>query len=186
MRSPRIQAINDEGSAMHSNVADLNEQTVRLVRFGPSTNRPHSPPQPLWRGLPPEGVRIVLTRDALAEHFRDWYAQWASNLAVLTDGFLVQVFEQDLNSIRQLQRGEWTELPFVDCHRCRVGDDYLWVQKQDGGWTVELCHPGADPDARVLAIADMPVLCPDAPSAARLALACYLKPPANLIWQSYW
>ena len=81
---------------------------------------------------------------------------------------------------------KWRGSKIVDWHYCKVGDDYLWVQKQDGGWTVELCYPDVDPDARILTIENMPVLCPDAPWAARLAEACYPTPPANLVWHSYW
>jgi hypothetical protein len=165
---------------------DQNEQTVQLVRFGPSTNRPHSPPQPLWQGSPPQGVKATLTRDALAEHLREWYANWASSFALLTDQFLAQVFERELSRIKQLERGPWEDWTFFDWQYCKVGDDYLWVQKQDGGWTVELCHPDTDPDVRILTIEDMPVLCREGVWAARLALACYPNPPANLGWHSYW
>jgi hypothetical protein len=77
-------------------------------------------------------------------------------------------------------------LPFIDLHYCQVGGDYLWVQKQDHGYTVELCYPADDPDARILTIENMPVLCPDAAWAARLAMASYPEPPASLVWHSYW
>jgi hypothetical protein len=87
----------------------------------------------------------------------------------------------------QSSPGKWEGIKWVESYSCRVGDDYLWVQKQDGGWTIELCYPdNADPDARILTIENMPVLCPDGPSAARLAEACYPKPAANLVWHSYW
>jgi hypothetical protein len=161
-------------------------EPVQLVRFGPQTGRPHSPPQPLWQGSPPQGVKAILTRDALAEHYRDWYANWASNLALLTEDFLARTFDSDLSRIKQLTRGKWMDNPFFECQNCEIGGNYLWVQKQDGGWTVELCHPGTDPDVRILTIGDMPVLCREGVWAARLALACYPNPPANLAWHSYW
>jgi hypothetical protein len=172
---------------MQTHLADQNKETARLVRFGPSTSRPRSPAQPPWKGSPPPAVKKIMTRDALAEHLRGQYSRWASNFALLTDTFLVQVFEREMDRIKALQRDKWTDFfPFSDWCYCKVGDDYLWVQKQDGGWTVELCHPGTDPDARVLTINNMPVLCPEGIWAARLALACYPNPPANLVWHSYW
>lgn len=173
---------------MENNLADQKPGTVVVqVRWGPSTSRPHSPPQPPWQGSLPQGVKKILTRTALEPHRRDWYAKWASNFALLTDEFLAQVFECELNRIkRQLTWDKWTSWPFVNWHYCKVGDDFLWVQEQDQGSTVELCYPDTDPDIRILTIENMPVLCPDALWAARLALACYPKPLANLVWHSYW
>jgi hypothetical protein len=171
---------------MQSNVADPNETTVRLVRFGPYTSRPHSLPQPTWQGALPQGVKKILTRDALGAHLRERYAKWASNFALLTDEFLASTFESNLERIRQIPREEWIGFPFVDWHHCKVGEDYLWAQKQRDGWTVELCYPDADPDARILTIENMPVLCPDAVWAAKFALACYPRPHTNLVWHSYW
>jgi hypothetical protein len=57
-------------------------------------------------------------------------------------------------------------------------------KEQVAGWSVELRYP-CDIDARVLTIANMPILCPDELSAARLALACYPNPVAGLTWHSY-
>jgi hypothetical protein len=171
---------------METQVEDQNKESVQLVRFGPWTGRPQSPPKRPWQGATPQGVRAILTRDALAEHYRDWYAKWSRDLAFLTEEFLGRTFDSDLSRIKQLTRGEWMHDPFLDCHHCEIGGNYLWVQKQDHGWTVELCYPDTDPDVRILTIQDMPVLCPEAVWAARLALACYPKPPADLVWRSYW
>ena len=178
--------VHDGGNVMQSNLAGQNGEAVQLVRFGPSTNRPHSLPQPPWQGPPPQGVKNILTRDALDPHWRERYAKWASNFALLTDEFLIRVFEAEFERMKQLGRDSWQTFPFIDLHCCQVGGDYLWVQKQDHGFTVELCYPADDPDARILTIENMPVLCPDALWAARFALACYPKPPANLVWHSYW
>jgi hypothetical protein len=172
---------------MEGNVANQNEAIPQIIRFAPYTSRPHSLPQTPWQGPLPQGVKEVLTRDALAQHYRERYSKWASNFALLTDEFLAQVFEDEMSRIKQLVREEWTGFDLCGWHHCKVGEDYLWVQKQDGGWTIELCYPdNADPDARILTIENMPVLCPDALWAARVALACYPNPPANLIWHSYW
>jgi hypothetical protein len=171
---------------METNVFEQSEEMVLQVRYGPATNRPHSAPQPLWQGSLPQGVKKIMTRAALERHQREWYAKWASNFALLTDEFLAQVFEHELNRVKRLTCDKWTGFKIVDWHYCKVGDDYLWVQEQDGGWTVELCYPDVDPDARILTIENMPVLCPDAPWAAGLALACYPNPPAGLVWHSYW
>jgi hypothetical protein len=172
---------------MESHVADQNEEINQIIRYAPWTNRPHSPSQPPWQGPPPCGVKKIMTRAALDKYWRESYIKWASSFALLTDEFIVHVFENELSRIKKLARDKWQEFPFVDSHCCKVGDDYLWVQKQDCGWTVELCYPdNADPDARILTIENMPVLCPDGVSAARLALACYPKPHANLLWRSYW
>jgi hypothetical protein len=171
---------------MQSKVTDHSEETVQLVRAGPSTCRPHSPRQCPWQGPLPHGVKTIMGRDALEEHLRPSYAEWASTFALLTNEFLAHVFEAELTRIKKLARGKWIELPFVDRHFCKVGNNYVWVLMQDSAWTVELCYPGADPDARILAIENMPVLCPDALWGARLALACYPEPPANLVWHPYW
>ena len=171
---------------MQSNAAVENEETVRQIRFGPFTNRPFSPPQPLWRDPLPEGVKQIKTRAALDKYRREYYAKWASNFALLTDEFIAQVGQGALDRLAQLSRWKWRSFQFVDWHFCQVGDNFLWVQEHDGGWTVELCYPDVDPDARILTVENMPVLCPDGPSAAWLAWACYPEPPANLVWHSYW
>jgi hypothetical protein len=171
---------------MNSHVADLNEQVVQIVDFAPYTNRPHTPPQPVWQYPPPGGVKKILTRAALDTHRREWYAKWASNFALLTDEFLMRVFEAELDRMKQLDRCEWQTLPFIGEHYCEVDGNFLWVKKQYQGYTVELCYPSEDPDARILTIENMPVLCADALWAARLALACYPNACANLAWHSYW
>lgn len=172
---------------MDSNVADRAEDTVQvLIRFAPWTTRPLSPLQSLWKGPPPEGVTKILMREALHPGYREGYAKWASSFALLSNPFLTRVFEQELKRAKQLARDEWQSFPWVDCHCCKVGDNYLWVQKQDHGCTIELCYPDTDPDVRILTIENMPVLCSDASGAARLAMACYPTPPANLVWHSYW
>lgn len=123
---------------MQTNVRNRNES--RLVRFGPYTSRPHSSLQPIWRGPRPQGVKEILTRDALEPHLRERYVEWASNFALLTDEYLVAIFEPELERIKKLACGKWTRFPFVDdWHFCTIGENYLWVQKQDRGWTVELC-----------------------------------------------
>ena len=171
---------------MQSNASNQTGKIVQLVRFAPSTTRPHSPWQSPWQGSLPPGVKEIRTRDALEEYLRERYARWASNFALLTDEFLIRVFEAELDRMKQLNRGKWQSLPFIDLHCCQVRGDCRWVQKQDHGFTVEVCYPADDPDARILTIENMPILCPDALWAARLALASYPNPPANLVWHSYW
>jgi hypothetical protein len=174
---------------MESNVANQNEEMTQIIRYAPWTNRPHSPPQACWQGPPPRNAKKIMTRAALDTHWRESYIKWASNFALLTDEFIAQVVKHASRGTDQSAAGKWEGIKWVDSYYCQVGDDvdYLWVQKHDGGWTVELCYPdNADPDARVLTIEKMPVLCPDGPSAARLAQACYPKPAANLVWHSYW
>ena len=159
---------------------------LMLVRFGPSTSRPHSPPQPLWRDSLPQGVKKIMTRAALAQHYSELYAKWASNFALLTNEFITQVMKDAAKGTDQSSPRKWTGFKFADWYFCKVSDGCLWIQKHDGGWTIELCYPdNADPDARILTIENMPVLCPDAPSAVQLAEPCYPKPPANLVWHSY-
>jgi hypothetical protein len=172
---------------MQSNVADQDEEITRLIRFAPSTSRPLSAVQPLWQGSLPQGIKLIATRAALDQSNRDWYAKWATNFALLTDEFLIRIFERELSRIKQLDYGKWSTFPFVEWHYCQVGDNYLWIQKQDQGWTVELCYPDStDPDVRILTIENMPVLCSEPIWATRLALACYPEPSANLVWHSYW
>jgi hypothetical protein len=172
---------------MESHVADQNERLPQIIRYAPGTSRPHSPPQPSWQGSLPKGVHKIMTRAALDTPWRRSYIKWASNFALLTDEFIAQIVKDASQGNSRSSPGEWTGIELVGSYSCKVGDDYLWIQKQDGGWAIELCYPdNADPDARVLTIENMPVLCPDGPSAARLAEACYPKPPANLVWHSYW
>jgi len=171
---------------MNAKLADRKEETFEQIRWGALTSSSPSPPQAIWRGPPPQGVDKVLSRDALEQHFRPLYAKWASNFALLSEEFLGRVFEAEVTRIKQLVRGAWKHNPFADCGSCKVGTDYLWVQKQERGWTIELCYPGADPDVRILTIENMPVLCPEGIWGARLALACYPTPPANFVWRPFW
>src|SRR5258706_13146961 len=170
---------------MQSKVADQSEEEVRIIRYAPSTRRPHSPRQELGRASLPQGVKAAIRRAELDQYFSASYAKWASNFALLTDEFITQVVKSAPKQTDQLR--EWTCFRFVDCCSCKVGNDYLWVQKHDSGWTVELCYPdNADPDARVLTIENMPILCPDGRSAVQLAEACYPTPQASLVWHPYW
>jgi hypothetical protein len=162
------------------------DQIVKQVRWGRATSRPFSPSQLPWQASPPPGVTKVLTRDALDKEYRDWYAKWASNFALLNDEFVIEVAIGERNRIRQLEHNEWISLPFVREDYCNIGDDYLWVQDFDEGCTVELCHADADPDVRILSIENMPVLCRSRFWAQWLAFACYPNPPANFVWRSYW
>jgi hypothetical protein len=167
---------------MESNVADQKEQVVQIIRYAPYTWRPHSPAQSPWRGPPPRGVNKITTRAALGR--RASYAKWASNFALLTDEFIAEL----VNGVTgQLSQPRWKSFKVLGEHSCKIGDNYLWVQEHPGGCTIELCYPdNDDPDARILTIENMPVLCRDVASATRLAEACYPKPPANLVWHSYW
>lgn len=156
------------------------------VRWGPWPNGPLSPPQAPWQGPPPPGVKKVLTRDALDKEYRHHYAKWATNFALLTDEFVARVYKSERDRFMQLNSGKWASLPWVSEHYCEVGEDYLWVQGFDSGCTVELCYPDVDPDARILTIENMPVMCSSVVWGARLAMACYPLPPENLAWHSYW
>src|SRR5438105_15291377 len=117
------------------------DQIVKQVRWGPGTYRPISPPRPPSQGSPPPGVAKVLTRTALDKEYRDWYAKWASNFALLRDEFIDRVVSGEWRRIQQLNRGKCVSLPFTREHYCTVGDDYLWVQEFDGGCTIELSYP---------------------------------------------
>jgi hypothetical protein len=170
---------------MQSSVADQGEGEVRIIRYAPSTLRPHSPRQSPWRAPLPKGVKTIVMRTELDQYFSASYAKWASTFALLTDEFITQVVKTARKETDRLR--EWTCFRFVDSCSCKVGENYLWVQKQDSGWTIELCYPdNADPDARVLTIENMPILCPDGRSAVQLAEACYPMAPANLVWHPYW
>ena len=173
------------GVRMETNVVEQNEEMVLQVRYGPATNRPRSAAQPRWQGSLPQGVRKIVTRAALEQHQREWYAKWASNFAQLTDEYIAELWADAFRSIGQSPPRTWRGSNMFGYY-LQVGDDFLWVQEHDGGWPVELCYPDVDPDARILTIENMPVLCPDGLSAIRLAEACYPTPPANLVWHSYW
>lgn len=159
------------------------EREVQIIRYAPFTCRPHSPRQSPWRAPLPKGVKEIVERSALDRFFSESYAIWASSFALLTKEFVAEV----VRSVPVAQPLGWTCYKFVDCCSCQVGEDYLWVQKHDSGWTIELCYPdNADPDARILTIENMPVLCADGGSAGQLAKACYPHAAANLAWHPYW
>lgn len=148
-------------------------------------NRPPTPHQPPWQGPPPPGVEAVLERVALDKPYDGFFAEWASNLALLSSEFVDHIYQSELARMRQQFAGsQWHRYKVYDLDQCDVGAHSLWIKKQVIGWSVELRYP-CDIDARVLTFANMPVLCPDEPSAARLALACYPNEVAGLIWHPY-
>jgi hypothetical protein len=170
---------------MQRSVASEVEREELIIRRGVPTSRPHTPLQSPWQGPLPHGVKAIVEREALDRDYSKSYAKWASSFALLTDDFISDVVKSTLKgAARPL---EWTCFKFIDCCCCQVGENYLWMQRQDSGWTIELCYPDkVDPDARVLTIQNMPVLCPDRASAAWLAQASYPTEPANMLWHSYW
>lgn len=133
------------------------------------------------RGSRPYFVKKILTRRALASGYhREMYCKWARNCALLTEEFLVQVFKHNLTRIKELSL-DW--IGFSDSHCCNIGGANVWVQKQNGGWSIEAGRLG---DASsVLAVENMIVLCPDGLWATRLVSACYPNPPGELVWHSY-
>ena len=92
---------------MEANVVEQNEEMVLQVRYGPATNRPRSAPQPRWQGSLPQGVRKIVTRAALEQHHRKWYAKWARNFALLTDEYIAELWQIHLGALanRRLARG---------------------------------------------------------------------------------
>jgi hypothetical protein len=95
------------------------------------------------------------------------------------------IYQGEAARMRQQFAGsQWHRYKVYDLDQCDVGSHSLWIKKQVAGWSVELRYP-CDTEARVLTIANMPVLCPDELSAARLALACSPNPVAGLTWHSY-
>ena len=166
---------------MQRNVKSQVEEEVLIIRYTPRS-RPRSPPQSPWQGPPPHGVKAIVERAAWDPHHSKLYAKWASSFARLTDEFIGQIVEGAPQAAV-----EWTCYKFANCCSCKVGENYLWVQKHDSGWTIELCYPDvADPDLFVLTIENMPVLCPDRRSAVLLAQACYPTARAKLAWDPYW
>jgi hypothetical protein len=153
--------------------------------------------QPSWRGPPaiyatswqdplPAAVDAILARDALAEPYRDFFAKWANNLALLSSMFVQRSYQSEAARIsNQFANNPWHRYNVYDLAQCDVGAHSLWIKKQVVGWSVELRYP-CDIDARVLSTAEMPILCPDEVSAMKLALACYPNAVADLAWHSYW
>ncbi|WFU56828.1 hypothetical protein QA639_04685 [Bradyrhizobium pachyrhizi] len=161
------------------------KRSVQHVHLEAVPNRPRTPPQPLWQGPAPSGVDAVLPRAALDKPYIDFFAEWASNLALLRSDFVEQIYQDEVARMRQQFKGiTWDRYKVLDLDQCDVGPHSLWIKKQVAGWSVELRYP-CDVDARVLTITSMPILCPDELSAARLALACYPEPAAGLLWRSY-
>jgi hypothetical protein len=169
---------------MQGNIATEVERQELIVRHAPRS-RPRSPGRGPWQGPLPHGVKAIVERAALDQHYSQSYAKWASSFALLTDQLISQTVKSAPQDTGQLP--QWTFFKFVDCGCCKVGENYLWVQKHDSGWTIELCYPDAtDPDSFVLTIKNMPVLCPDQRSAVTLAVACYPAAPVSLGWDPYW
>jgi hypothetical protein len=169
---------------MQGNAATQIEEKELIIRHTPRP-RPRSPRRSPWQGPLPHGVEGIVKRDALDRDFSKLYAKWASSFALLTDQYISQTVKSAPQDKAQLL--EWSCYKLFDCCSCKVGENYLWVQKHDSGWTIELCYPDAnDPDSFVLTIENMPVLCPDGRAAAMLAQACYPTAPAKLAWDPYW
>jgi hypothetical protein len=169
---------------MQGNVATQVERDELIIRHTPRP-RSRSPRRRSWHGPLPHGVKAIVDRAVLDRYYSQSYARWASSFALLTDVFIGEIVKSaNLNSARL---PEWTCYRFFDCCSCKVDENYLWVQKHDSGWTVELCYPDAtDPDSFVLTVEHMPVLCLDRRSAVSLAVACYPRAQANLAWDPYW
>jgi hypothetical protein len=169
---------------MQGNVATQVEREELIIRHTPRP-RPRSPRRSPWQGPPPQDAAGIVKREALDRDYSKLYAKWASSFALLTDEFIGQIV--GVAPERATQPLEWACYRFIECCSCKVDENYLWVQKHDSGWTVELCYPGAtDPDSFVLTVEHMPVLCPDRRSAVSLAVACYPKATAKLAWDPYW
>jgi hypothetical protein len=169
---------------MQGNVGTEVEREELIIRHAPRS-RPRSPRRSPWQGPLPHGVEKTVEREALDQYYSQSYAKWASSFALLTDAFISEIVKRA--HLEPSRLPEWTFFKFVDCGCCKVGENYLWVQKHDSGWTVELCYPHpSDPDSFVLTIENMPVLCPDQPSAITLAVACYPAAPVSLGWDPHW
>ena len=169
------------------NVRNHDEIAARPSPTGHLTGLPPSPPQPRWQGEPPPGVEAVLTRNAaLDEHYIENFAPWASNLALLSNQFVLEVCQTKAMQPCRIDN-HWTFvkiLGFAECGaECDVGRHKLWSTKHVAGWSVELRYP-CDVDARVLTIENMPIFCRDLNSAARLAVANYPSSAGGLIWRS--
>jgi hypothetical protein len=171
-------------TVMQGNVATQVEREELIIRHAPRP-RPRSQLRGPWEGPLPLGVKAIVDRPALDQYYSKSYAKWASSFALLTHDFISETVNRA--HLQPGQLPEWTFYKLVDCGCCKVGENYLWVQKHDSGWTVELCYPHpSDPDSFVLTIENMPVLCPDQRSAATLAVACYPAAPQSLGWNPYW
>jgi alpha-beta hydrolase superfamily lysophospholipase len=64
-------------------------------------DRPRTPPQPAWQGPPPSGVDTVLPRAALDKPYIDFFAEWASNLALLSSELVDHIYQSELARMRQ-------------------------------------------------------------------------------------
>ena len=169
---------------MQGNVTSQVEREELIIRHAPRP-RPRTPRRGPWQGQLPQGVERIVKRDALDHVPTNLYANWASSFALLTDAFIGEIVKSASPVPARLP--VWTSYKWFECCSCQVGDNYMWVQKHDSGWTIELCYPDtADPDSFVLAFQNMPVLCPDQHSAVTLAVACYPVAAVNLTWEPYW
>ena len=171
-------------TVMQRDVASQVEREELIIRRAPRP-RPRSPQRGPWQGPLSHGVERIVERAALDQYYSQSYAKWASSFALLSDAFIREKVKSA--NLKRPELPEWTFFKFVDCGCCKVAENYLWVQKHDSGWTVELCYPHpSDPDSFVLTIENMPVLCPDQPSAITLAVACYPVAPQGLAWDPFW
>jgi hypothetical protein len=171
-------------TVMQGNVATQVEREELIIRHT-RRPRPRSPLRRSWQGPLPHGVEGLVEREMLDEYYSQAYAKWASSFALLTDEFIGEMVTSANLTLVSLP--DWTCHKLLDCCSCKIDENYLWVQKHDSGWTIELCYPHAtDPDSFVLTVEHMPVLCPDCRSAVSLAVTCYPKAPSSLAWDPYW
>jgi hypothetical protein len=140
--------------------------------------------QPLWQGPPPPGVDKILKRDALAEPYANFFAGWASHLALVTSTYVMQRYQHEAARIhKQFGTAPWIRYKAYGLVQCDVGPHVLWIKKQVTAWSIETRSPRNE--SHVLSISDMPILCHDEVSAARLALACYPETAGELHWRPH-
>jgi hypothetical protein len=167
---------------MKNSVAVPNRELI-LIHRGPGDGWPRSPRPPVWRGPTPPGVQRIIGQDG----FRDVpnIPLWATNIALFASESIWQIVKRTSKS--GSFTCQWKEFR-TNLIRCNVGEDYLWLNEASPwGFTVELCYPSTTkPDARILTVENMPVVCRGPISAAQLAEASYPEPPANFAWHPFW
>src|SRR3974390_1025250 len=96
----------------------------KIKRVHKIWERPQLQPQPLWHGPPPDGVKKIFTRRALAaEYYR--YCKWASNCALLTNEFLAEVYARHRETYEE-PSPRWLGFPYSDdSYRCVMGNNNL-------------------------------------------------------------
>lgn len=113
----------------------------------------------------------------------DWWAPYAKFVLLLSDAFIAHITKC---APCKRMPNKWHKYKNEGVYFHCIGWYRLWIIPSDHGWCVERTDEKTNTDeVLVNFFSDAPVLCPTAPSAARVALSCFPKPPTHSYLQWY-